>query len=108
MAFGNVAARLLAIGTICRCHSERSRGIPPKNLKPNATGSLDFARDDDKEARPRENPAVRAGGSIRDDHFHCAVSWWRGAHTCACSYYIPAVERACVLCEIPTARVLAA
>jgi hypothetical protein len=28
------------------CHSERSRGIPLKHLKNNATGSFDFAQDD--------------------------------------------------------------
>src|SRR5437899_7927076 len=107
MALRHVAARLLAVAAICCCHSERSRGIPPKNLKANTTGSVDFARDDRKEACCRKIAVVCYRGGLCGYHVRRAISCRRCAHLHRGSYYAAAVERAVLVCEVLAAHVLA-
>src|SRR5262245_22989375 len=98
LAFRDAAARLLAAEKTFRCHSERSRGIPQKNLKANATGSLDVARDDGKEACCRKDPFVCPRGSFRGYHISGAISWRRCAYGPRVSYYAAVGERPGVVC----------
>src|SRR5207244_1978142 len=107
VAFRDVAARLLAVAPIFCRHSERSRGIPPKNLTANNTGSLDFARDDRKEAYRREAAAVCSRGGVCGYHICRAISCRRCAHFHRGPCCTAAVERACLVCEILAARFLA-
>ena len=56
----------------------------------------------------RETAAVCSRGGFARHHFFRAISFRRCAHIHRCSYCAAVVERACLVCEILTAHVLAA
>ena len=54
-----------------------------------------------------EIAAICPRRGVHDYHIARAISWRRCAHICRCACWIPPFERACVVCEILTADVLA-
>ena len=97
MAFGNVAARLLAVGTSGRSEGEGTSA----GRFPQGSGYRD------RVASVGKNPAVCSRGSVRGYHISRAISWGRCAHIHRRSYCASAFERACVVCKILAAHVLA-
>src|SRR5437764_4112583 len=97
MAFRDVAARLLAARTIGRSNRE---GTSAKRF-PQGSGYRD------RLVSLGEVAIVCSRRGVRGCHICRAISFRHGAHIQRVSFCAAAVERACLICEILAARLLA-
>src|SRR5262249_45912956 len=97
VAFRDVASRLLAAGSIGRSNRE---GTSAKRF-PQGSG------DRDRLVSLGEDTLVRSRGSVGGCHICRPISFRHGTHIQRVSFCAATVERACLICEILAARVLA-